>query len=133
QDRLHRWRAWIAEDRPGAESARSELHASLEPADGVAADECIDRFVDERHVTQQREPSTDGAQTSLDVLLSERRPEERTVHGVVLPVDDSRLASIQVICTEGRAQRPPRIAGCRLDPNTTKVAISENIPVRNAV
>ena len=39
--RLHRGRARIAEDRAGAERARSEFHAPLEPADRLAVGEAL--------------------------------------------------------------------------------------------
>jgi hypothetical protein len=87
QHRLHRRRAWVAEDGAGAERARPELHAPLEPADGLAGDERVGRCAQELGVAQHREASADAREALLDVLLRVRRPQEGAVHRIVNAID----------------------------------------------
>src|SRR5262249_33087146 len=68
---LHGWRPWIAKDRSGAERARSELHASLEPANRLTGSECLSGGINQNIVLANGEFRAHSVQPTLDFGLIE--------------------------------------------------------------
>src|ERR1700724_955555 len=129
---LHGRAARVAQDRARAERARTELHASLEPADRAAGRKRIGRLADERAVVAPLEVCTRGGQSLLDLALLVARTEVAALHGVVA-VGEPRLAGVHVIGGERRADRAAGVARRRLDPHALETAVAQNLAVADAI
>ena len=79
---LHRGRARIAEDRARAERARAELHAALEPADGLFVGQRLRGRLDHRGFVEHREFRAGRGQPALDLFLRIMRAEIGAGHAV---------------------------------------------------
>ncbi len=120
---LHRRRARVAEDRAAAERARAELHAALEPADGLAVGErarpCASMSSRRPSSASKRAPAA-VSRCSISAWL-EARAEVAAAH--------ARRARRRcwrgwprwmVVGGERRAERAAGVAGGRLDPDAAR-------------
>ena len=120
----------IAEHAPRPEGARSDLRATLEPADhGVPSDQVGDPL-DEHALLEPRRLQARGAQRSLDVaLLVVRPPEgmvERRPDGIVRPVE-------VVVQLQAGPERGAGVVGGRLDEDVVEEVEPPQASVRGAV
>ena len=130
---LHARRARIAQDGPGAERARAELHAPLEPAQRLLRDQRIGRLRDHAGIVNHAEPGARRPQALLDFDLLELRAEVGAAHAVESAVRPARLILEQVVGAQRRADRAAGIARRRLDPDALETAVTQDLAVRDAV
>src|SRR5262249_30544938 len=132
---LHVGAARVGDDRAGAERARAELHAALEPADRVAGDETVDGTGNHRVVRAALERGTGGCEPLLDLALSKGRTEIAAGHGVgaVAAVHVARLAGVKMIGRERSADGSAGVACRRLNPDALEGAVAQQLAVAHAV
>ena len=87
----------IAEDRPRAQRARTELHAALEPAESFFIRQGVHAGIEKLVVVQHVKPRTGCRQAPLDFRLREFRTKVGAVHRVRTPTVIRGLALIQMI------------------------------------
>src|SRR6185312_4833058 len=130
---LHGRRARVAEDRACAERARSELHATLEPADGLALDEGADDAVEKSLVIERLEIRANRREPAPDLVTGVGRTEICPAHAVAGVAGDARPIEKEVIGAECGADRAAGIARSRLNPDLLEGAVAQHLAVGDAV
>ena len=130
-----RRRARVAEDRAGAERARPELHAALEPADRLArrrARRAVAAIMSSsRHDVEHRAGRVQRAARSRPG----RRPgrDRRRACRRAAPFELARPVLEQMVGGQRRAERAAGIARGRLDPDPLELAVAQDLAVGDAV
>src|SRR5262249_16414897 len=129
---LHGRRTGIAEDRARAERTRTELHASLEPADRELVGKRLRRGLDHVGFVEHSEMRARCGQPPLDVGLRELWPEISTRHAVAV-ANCPRLALELMIGGECRTHRAAGVACGGLDPDGIELAVAQHLAIRHAI
>ena len=127
--RLHLRAPRVADDAARSERARTELHATLKPADDLLPRDQVGHGLAERLVRVEFTiDGPDAVEERADLRVDRARAQQRPV----LRVARTRHARLveQLMPDEQRdAQRPPGIAGRRLNPDVLKRAFAQDAPV----
>ena len=134
QQPLHRRGSRIAEDRPRAERARSELHPALVPADRQAGRQRPGTAIDEFRVVENFEPRSGRSESLTNRRSIVVRAEIRTIHSVTPGrCRTARPTVVHVIRAEGGTHCTASVTGRRLYPDLIEGPRLEQLAVCDAV
>ena len=132
--RLHRRRPGVAQDAPGAQGPRAELHPALEPADDLAVGQQAGDVLEQLGLVVANRwprPPCPARNRAISSVLK-RGPRKLPLLGVAA-VGVARLLQELMPDEQGRAQRAAGVAGRGLDPEVVERPLAEQPAVGHAV
>ena len=111
-----------------AERARAELAGAVHPADDAAGCEILGDALDQRCFVDLLDELTVLARDARELLRVDRRPPERMIRDVAI-----RIAEIDAVGIERRAERAAGVAGRRRDEHALESGLGQDPRIRDTV
>ncbi len=131
---LHGFRARIAQDRPTAQRARAEFHATIEPTDSLAICEALCRGLDHFFLIKCGELCTHICQALFNIRCFVDWAKIAALHGIPRRrINRALLTEFLVIGGVSSTKSTTRITSSRLNPQVLERAVAQDDPVSHTV